>query len=348
MNAGDPRGTRSLVREAPTPRAPAAERPLVVRLRNWIGDVVLGLPALQLLQSHGHALHLVARGRWAPALLAGYEWPVTVQAATLRDRVAQLRALRGDCRRIDAGFDRRENAMLLPVSLSSALEMRLAGLHAVGVAREGRSPLLRRALPWARQGHELERYWDVACRMLRVQQPPPASIGMRVAPDRAARAAALLASQGIVGPFIVICPFAAGRAATADKSDKRWPAFPEFVRRAAQALPLPLLVCPGPDEVDAARSLYAPAHRLEGVDLGTYLGVLQRAALVIANDTGPGHMAAALDRRVISVLGNAEAARWAPWGPGVRVLQKPQAAGHAIAWASADEGLALARRLLGL
>ena len=43
-------------------------RPLIVRLRNWVGDVILGVPALKLLASHGYQLQLIGKG-WAPALL---------------------------------------------------------------------------------------------------------------------------------------------------------------------------------------------------------------------------------------------------------------------------------------
>ncbi|CAD5373652.1 conserved hypothetical protein [Rubrivivax sp. A210] len=328
-------------------KQPASARPLIVRIRNWVGDVVLGLPALRLLETHGYAPQIVARGKWAPALLAGYPWPVHVQPAKAAAKIAQLRELRRHCRSLDPGFERRENALLLPVSLSSALETRLAGLRTVGVAKEGRSPLLARALPWAREGHELERYWDVACRFLRLQQAPPADIAMQVAPDRAAAAAGLLAAHGIAGGFVMICPFAAGRAATADKAEKKWPAFADFVRLAAAQMELPLVVYPGPGEHAAARELYPTARMIEGSDLAVYLALLQRAALVVANDTGPAHMAAALGRKVISVLGPTEAARWAPWGSGVTVLQRPQSPGTPVAWPSADEGLALAQSLLG-
>lgn len=324
----------------------AAPKPLIVRIRNWVGDVVLGLPALQLLQSHGFALELVARGKWAPALLAGHGWRVHVQPGKTADRVQQLRALRAECTQLDAGFRRRENAFLLPVSLSSALEMRLAGLRAVGVAKEGRSPLLARAEPWATRGHELERYWDIACRFLRVQAKPPHCIGLQVAPGRAEQAEALLRSHGIGGPFVMVCPFAGGRAATADKADKRWPAFAEFVQRAPQTLGLPLVINPGPGEDAEARTRYGAATALGGADLSIYIALLARAALVVANDTGPAHMAAALGRPLISVLGPTNAARWAPWGPQVTVLQPPQPAAGAAAWASAEEGLVLARRLL--
>jgi heptosyltransferase II len=328
-----------------TPTATQPSKPLVVRIRNWVGDVVLGLPALTLLQQQGYDLRLVARGKWASALLAGHGWPVLVQPPGLRDKVAQLRNLRQDCLAQDPGFAQRENAFLLPVSFSSALEMRLARLRAVGVAKEGRSILLTRAEPWAQSGHELERYWDIACRFLRVQHRAPREIGLRLAPGQAARAAQLLHHHGITGPFVMICPFAGGRAATADKADKKWPAFATFSQQAAQHLGLPVVVYPGPGEHDEARQRYPSATLLEGSDLATYTALLARAALVVANDTGPGHMAAALGRPVISVLGPTNAERWAPWGPGVRVLQKPAPNGPAV-WPSAEDGLALAHQIL--
>lgn len=320
-------------------------RPLIVRIRNWVGDVVLGLPALKLLEEQGYALHIVARGKWAPSLLAGYGWPVAVQPGDLRAKVAQLRELRRQCTALDPGFARRENALLLPVSMSSALEMRLAGLRAVGVAKEGRSPLLARAEPWATTGHELERYWDIACRFVRVQRAPPRDIGLQVLPAKVAEARQLLQAQGIGGGYVMICPFAAGRAATANKAEKKWPAFADFTRLGAQRLGLPLVVYPGPGEHSLARELYPAAQMIEGGDLQVYAALLQGAALVVANDTGPAHMAGALGRPVISVLGPTEAARWAPWGSGVHVLQKPQQ-GEATVWPTADEGLALAQQLL--
>ena len=323
----------------------AAPKPLVVRIRNWVGDVVLGLPALRLIEAQGYALQIVARGKWAPALLSGYPWPVWVQPQDWREKVSQLRELRRRCEQADAGFPRRENAFVLPVSFSCALEMRLAGLRAVGVAKEGRSPLLARAEPWATAGHELERYWDIACRFLRVQQAPPRDIGFRVAAAKAEAAVHLLAGHGITGRFVMICPFAAGRAATADKAPKKWPAFAEFARQAPARFGLPLVVYPGPGEEAEARAQYPGARLLEGADLAIYAALLQSAALVVANDTGPAHMAAALGRPVISVLGPTEAARWAPWGSRVMVLQRPRS-GEATTWPSAEEGLGLAQQAL--
>ena len=328
-----------------TSRPADPPRPLVVRVRNWVGDVVLGLPALQLLQARGYQLHIVARGKWAPSLLAGYGWPVLVQPKGLPAKVAQLRALRLQCQALDPGFARRENAFLLPVSFSSALEMRLAGLKAVGVAKEGRSLLLARAEAWLQAGHELERYWDMACRFVGQPLPAPPHIHFQLRDVDRAKAGELLAAQGISGRFLMVCPFAGGRAATADKADKRWPGFEAFVQRAEPQLGLPLVVCPGPGEDEAARQLYPAARAVPGSDLAVYAALLQRAALVVANDTGPGHMAAALGRPLISLPGPTEAARWAPWGPGVQVLQHTHTSDHSP-WPSVDEALTLAQQML--
>jgi len=335
-----------MTKPASTTGAPGAPGgPLVVRIRNWVGDVILGLPALNLLQAHGYRLHIVARGKWAPALLAGYDWPVSVQPAGLQDKVRQLREIRRSCKQADPRFDRRENALLLPVSLSSALEMRLAGLRAVGYAKEGRSPLMARAVPVATSGHELTRYWALACRFLHVEQEPPRDIGLRVGAAQAAAVDALLADHGVQGRFMMVCPFAAGLAATTNKADKKWPAFGAFVARAEAELGLPVLVYPGPGEHALARSLYPAARCVDGGDLAVYAALLQRAALVVANDTGPAHMSAALGRPTLSVLGPTYADRWAPWGSGVTVVQRPQQ-GDTTAWPDADEVLAAAQRAL--
>jgi ADP-heptose:LPS heptosyltransferase len=53
--------------------------------------------------------------------------------------------------------------------------------------------------------------------------------------------------------------------------------------------------------------------------------LLQQAAVMVANDTGPGHMAAAVGTPLLSVLGPSDPAQWGAWGPGVQYLQGPEA-----------------------
>jgi heptosyltransferase II len=306
-------------------------RPLIVRLRNWVGDVILGVPALKLLASHGYQLQLVGKG-WAPALLAGEGWPMHVRPSTWRERVAQLRNLRRAAQAVDSGFDSRENALVLATSFSGALEMRLAGLRAVGYGQEARGFLLARSEPITYGGHALISYWELACRLLRIVQKPPQSIGLRVAAADAERADALLREHGIAPGYVVICPFAGG---TFEKLDKTWPHFAAFAR-SLLASGRQVIACPGPGEESLLREQYPGVVSLEGVKLGAYGALLQRAALLVSNDTGPGHLAAAVGARVISVLGPTKPEQWAPWGPTVMIVQRPQQGEQAV-WPDVDD-----------
>jgi len=311
-------------------------RPLIVRLRNWVGDVILGVPALHLLQSHGYDLHLVGKG-WAKPLLAGEGWPTHSRPGKLGERVAQLRQLREQARQLDAGFDRRENGFVLPTSFSGALEMRLAGLKAVGYAQEARGLLLKRAEPITYGGHALTSYWELACKFLRIEQAPPARIGLKTASADQAAADALLAEHGIRPGFVVICPFAGGLF---EKQDKTWPAFADFTRELLKR-GRDVVACPGPGEENIIIDGHPGVKRLDGVKLGVYGGLLRHAALVVSNDTGPAHLAAAVDAPVLSVLGPTKPEQWAPWGPDVQVLR------HWPRWPTVDEALAIVDARLG-
>ncbi len=291
-------------------------RPVIVRLRNWIGDVILGVPALQLLESNGYAPVLVGKA-WAGALLAGHGWPVHVKPDALRDRVAQLRGLRRDASAADPSFLRRDNALVLPTSFSAALDMRLAGLRAVGYAQEARGLLLRRALPITYGGHALASYWNLACGFVGAERLPPTRIALKTTPADQTSADALLASHGLAPGFIVVCPFAGGQF---EKQDKTWPDFPAFTRellRGGQRI----VACPGPGEASIVRDHHPGVTMLEGVKLGVYGALMRRASVVISNDTGPAHLAAAVDTPVVSVLGPTKPEQWAPWGPNVYVVR---------------------------
>ncbi len=292
-------------------------RPLIIRLRNWVGDVVLSVPLLDRLAAEGHELRLVGK-RWAIDLLGGQGWSVTPVASGLRARVAQLRALAAEARRHDNTFDRRLNALALPFSMSSALDMRLAGLRALGYAYEGRGLLLGKAVPRDMSGHELALYWRLGDVLLGHTAAPPAEIGLKVAAAEITRARALRAAHGIEAGYLVICPFAGG---TFEKLDKRWPDFAAFAAGPLRDLKRPVVIVPGPGEETVAAQHFPTVICLPDVGLGTYAALLKDAALMISNDTGPGHIAAAVGTPTLSVLGPTDPAQWRAWGRNVRILR---------------------------
>lgn len=295
-------------------------RPVVIRLRNWVGDVVLSVPTLQRIEQAGFTLHLVGKG-WAPSLLAGFGWQVHRLAGSTRERVAQLRGLRRSLGpQLDApapGRGGKPDAVVFPYSFGSALEMRLAGWRALGFAYEGRSLLLARALPKPAGVHTVQEYWQLADAFLGTHAPVPAALGWRIDGAARGRARSLMQAHGLAPGFLLACPFAGG---TYDHHDKRWPHFPAFVQQAQQAFGRPVVLCPGPgEELAVARRDHAGATILEAVDMGTYAALMDEAALMVSNDTGPGHLAAAVGVPLLSVLGPTVPAHWGAWGPNVHI-----------------------------
>ncbi|MEI7447360.1 MAG: glycosyltransferase family 9 protein, partial [Burkholderiales bacterium] len=126
----------------------------------------------------------------------------------------------------------------------------------------------------------------------------------------AARAA--LEAAGLAGTrFAIVAPLAAG---TAGGRPKTWPGFADL-EAGLRAAGLATVVCPGPGEDAAARAAVPAAVVLPGLGLGAYAALCADAAVTVANDSGPMHLAAAVDAPVIGVFGPSDPARTHPWGP---------------------------------
>ncbi|NBT10299.1 MAG: lipopolysaccharide heptosyltransferase family protein [Betaproteobacteria bacterium] len=314
-------------------------RPLIIRLRNWVGDVVLSTPVLLRLQAQGYALTLVGKG-WAVDLLAGFDWPVLRLGATHGQRVAQLAQWRREVAHERWGSPRGMNAISFPYSASSALEMRLAGLRAMGYDGEGRALWLHRSWPrprWGQAGHELEVYWRLGQYLLGTQEPAPDALHWRVSAPHQEAARELMQAHQLGPGFVMLCPFAGG---TFEGQDKRWPHFEAFAQRAQRAWTRPLVLCPGPGEEREAAEHYPGAVVLPQVNLGTCAALMQQAALMVSNDTGPGHLAAAVGTPLLSVLGPTEPGHWGAWGPTVQIVR------HWPRWPTVDEVWAAANQQL--
>jgi heptosyltransferase II len=304
---------------------PGAKGVLLVRLCNWVGEVLLSLPALRRLVADGYDLHLYGQS-WSTALFEGTGLPVTVRHDCYGAAVEQLRGLRQTL-----GSD-RSPALLMTNSFSSALEMRLAGFAPSGYAREGRSLLLRHAFPLPRFPHAAHAYWHLAGCFIGSSEPFPASLEWVPSDGQHKQALELLAQHGLgSGDFVMLCPFSGSDDI---ENRKVWPGFSELAA-ALHAANVPVLLCPGPgDEVDAA-AWPSIAICLSGVDLGVYGAVQKLARIVVANDTGPSHLAAAVGARLITILGPQSVAEWAAIGPEVQIVQ------DAAKWPSVDRILAL-------
>lgn len=145
--------------------------------------------------------------------------------------------------------------------------------------------------------------------------------------DARAAALKLLRQQGLVQdtadgqprilPYACLVPFATG---TLKGASKAWPGFPALCRQLVPELPVLLMPGPGSETIQA-RTDYPDAQTLAGVPLDVYAALLAHSAVAVANDTGPGHLAAAVGARLLSVLGPTDASRYRALGPHVTLIQ---------------------------
>ena len=314
-----------LARAAPSPPAPAlaatavataARGPLVVRLCNWVGEVVLSIPALRRLEAAGYSLRLVGKS-WAGSLLEGATWPVERHPGGILAGARQLRLLRHELQTYSPG---PLPALLFTKSLSSAMEARLAGLAAAGYAYDGRSPLLARPLRRPEFRNAARSYWDLVSAFLGSDAPYPTQIEYSPSLPQRRRALQVLATQCLKpGEYVLLCPFS---GADDRENRKVWPGYAQLAT-ALKRRGIPTVICPGPNEEPAAANLCASAV-LPNQDLGTYAALLALSRCVVANDTGPGHLAAAVGTRLISLYGPHSVTAWRPLGSQVTVIHRPE------------------------
>lgn len=306
--------------------------------------MLMALPSLAALRERGFELILVGKA-WAPSLLQPFPEKVEIYPKKFSQRVSFLRRLAyaHDCRSI----------LLLTNSFSSALEAKVAGLAAIGFKHESRSLLLSERLDQDLNIHQVRRFWLLAKKVVsihRTAEPltasPPKSITFPI--PESARKTALQRINELGAPYILLCPFATG---TIKGHSKLWASYGDLVQHCRQDPTLQELhwiVCPGPNEalpaslealfklsVDAdekPRSL-GRLYVLSDVGLLQYAALMEAAHCVIANDSGPSHLAAAVTKHQITIFGPGDPAETGPWSPSATVL-----GGKGI-WPSVDQVL---------
>jgi heptosyltransferase-2 len=299
---------------------------ILVRQVNWLGDAVLTLPALEALDRRFPQAEISVLAKpWVSGLFAGH--PAV-------DRVLEFRA--GDVHRgvmgrwrlakrlRDEGFDL---AVLFPNSLDAAVVPWLAGIpRRVGYPTDGRRWLLTHPArrPTAAPGnHQVERYFEIV-RALGGDGTP--SLRLRV-PAEARQNARRLLEGHAVGPTDLVVALNPGSVYGGAKrwSPERFAAVADGLaeRRGARILLIgspqerPIL-----DEVGAR--MRHPAINLGGrTDLGTLVGLLARIHLLLTNDTGAMHVAAAVDTPVLAIFGPTDAQATGPLGAHSRIVREP-------------------------
>lgn len=303
-----------------------------------IGDVIHALPVARALRKAlpGATLTWIAEAREARLVRGHPDLDHVLVADTrgwrrglLRPPAApaawrEIRGLRAALRALDI-----EAAIDLQGLVKSGLVTWATGARLrIGFARSHcREPLnacftTRRVVPPPEAVHVVEQYLS----LLRPLGIEGAGVEFRI-PVRAEaeqRMEAFLADNG-VGPGERLVALHPG----AGRPEKHWPvaSFGLLARRLSEYPRTRVCVVWGPGELPLARALVeaarAPCLLAPPTDLDELAALLRRSGLVVAADTGPLHLAAAVGTATLGLFGPTRAERNGPYGPRGRALQSP-------------------------
>lgn len=171
-------------------------------------------------------------------------------------------------------------------------------------------------LPWDEREHEVTRWLRLLSHVgIRVEDAGKnavegAALSFPLGPEDRTKAQRARSEHNFTAPYLILHPGAASEA-------KRWPVtrFAE-VGRAAQRLGLKIAITGSSEEADLAgqlQRLLPEAVNLAGkTELGTLAALLRGARLLVCNDTGVSHLAAATRTPSVVLFSETDPARWAP------------------------------------
>jgi heptosyltransferase I len=290
------------------------KRFLIVRLSS-LGDLVHTIPAFAALRSSFPAARIdwVVDGRWSELIemVVGVDHIVQLRRS-LPGQLACIRELRAA--HYDCAIDLQGRYR------SAALSWLSGAKHRIGRDRKAtREPgaalfYTDRVIPTGR--HIVDMNVDLV-RSAGAQWPAKIQFPLRVPEDELRQVREKLSREGI-GRYVLVSPGGGWKS-------KRWPAerYGVLCAELWRLHGLRAVVNIGPGEEDLARSVVRSAGPAKPLvicpSLAELAAFLMDARLVIAADTGPLHLAAALGTRVVALFGATDPARNGPLPHGVVV-----------------------------
>jgi len=291
---------------------------LYLRLPNWLGDACMSLPIIEsLLARPEYDLVICARG-WAKQLLRHYPIPhwVILNGQLLHDAQA-VRKHRQQHRHQAA------RGLIIPDSFSSAFVFWWAGIAAAGVKDEGRRFLLRWPLDKPPLSLHTVPYWyQIAYQSLQLWQTPipkaPGPLSLRLNPNLALPTGYPQSNDCMESEqrTVLIAPTAVGKH---KGQIKVWPHF-EALTQALQKKGIRVVMCPPNSEAEQARQNAPSAEQLEALPIDQFAQLCRSVDLVVCNDSGVSHLAAAAQATQITLFGVTSASRTGPWSPQANIM----------------------------
>lgn len=259
----------------------------------FLGDVVLTTPLLAKLAAQHGPVDVVT----TPAAASLLESHPAVRRVIRYDKRGMDRGLRGFRRLAGALREVGYTRAYLPHrswrSAAVALWARIP--ERVGFADSPAAMTYTTRVSRARSGHEVERLMALAG----AEQPsgPTPAVSLALTDQDRAVADAWLATHGLASGFVAIAPGSIW-------GTKRWPYYAEL----AGALAEPIVIVGGPEDAALAASIVAAAggrgHSAAGeLPLRTSAALIERAAVLVTNDSAPLHFATAVGTPTVALFG---------------------------------------------
>ena len=280
---------------------------VLCRLPNHVGDCCMTLPALRLLEASGFTPMLTGK-RWAEDLMSGMGWRFDPIEGHVTEDLHRIRY-------ISNHLGPRPLGLLFPNSFSSALLFSIGRVRNAGFPTDGRRFLLDKVVEEPGTMHEVERFFRLAHGAIKAWGGTPAwdsvpeELGMRLLARHEAAARNLMAEHDIPENFALLAPIARGLY---HGKEKQWKHFNELCGP-LRDMGIEPIVFPSVREEEANHAACPNARILPPTTLGNYAALAKRARIVIANDSGISHVAAAVSANQITLLGVTNPARTRPW-----------------------------------
>ncbi|MBZ0114084.1 MAG: lipopolysaccharide heptosyltransferase II [Thermoanaerobaculia bacterium] len=297
--------------------APPLELPLIetlVVMPNWVGDCVMALPVLDALAANQRRVTVLAKAHLKSLLrLSPSVHRVIVRSKSDDETIASLSE--AEC----------HEAIVLPNSFRSAWLVSRAGIrYRWGYRGNLRSPLLSAPVPRPKGKRlQIEDYREL---LLALDVAPPSDWIPRLDLPRDVQEAGIerLQRARLDPTKLIVGHFAGAEFGPS----KRWPwqRFVELTRAVRKARPeAGQVLLAGPAETWLGVRIHEESgkiHPLVGpdLDLAGLAGVLSQVDVLVTNDSGPMHMAAALGVPCVALFGPTDPSRTAPAGADHEVL----------------------------
>ncbi|MBI5197558.1 MAG: lipopolysaccharide heptosyltransferase II, partial [Nitrospirae bacterium] len=292
-----------------------------------LGDILHGLPVLSALRERWPQARIswVVKEQWAD-ILQGHPYIDELILLKKNSLTSGFRAFRKRLRqgRYDLAIDLQGLFRSGLIASLSGAPIRLGFAN----AREMATVFYTHRLNISRDLHAVQRNLDLMALIgwkpsERFQGPAFTHFPLFVGLEASRRVADFLNRHlKREGPLIVILP-----GSRWDK--KRWPArnFAHLGTLLNEELKADIILLGAPQEVPLIQEiqggLKGPSLKVTDFTLREMVSLLSRADLLVTNDSGPMHAAAAVGTSVVALFGPTDPGRTGPYGQAAHVIQKP-------------------------